>query len=605
MVRNYFLFITVISLCLATNPLSPNLLFLLADDLGYADIGWHNATVLSPNLDALALSGIRLENYYVQPICSPTRSSLMTGRYTYRLGTQATVIRADVPFGIPLKETFMSQNLKDAGYHTALFGKWHLGFYQKDYTPLYRGFDEHMGYFAGQEDYYTHIGPGYGGTKAGLDWHRGNQSDCWDDTGNYSAPLIAAKAISFLRQMHHQQTKTTNPKPFFLYLPWHLVHGPNQVPDEYKNRYPHLTGNTQIWLGKVSALDDAIGSVIDALKEFGLYNNTIIFFSADNGAPNSGGSNFPLKGWKTQLYEGGIKADAFVHSPLLPPSLHGTVNKKLFHVVDWLPTLVALAGGKTIHNQPLDGKDIWSALTDIDSPSPHQELLINLNPACGKGYVNPDAGIRAGQYKLLVNCFNTTTHLPQGTVQLYDLSKDPYETLNLAKTMPDKVAQLMKRLTFYSNSTDQYSPTIFSPPYRQCPQCPQGGAQLAHMNISCKPRENFNNIAGEVPKPGQSVFDNKTGVIIYFLGKYESFKECEDACKHNSTPIDPCHSWTFHHPDAKGNWHNMCYGRHDQHWNPKPTHGNPVTCGSSCLYPPSGLSYNPWCDNIHCTPVAN
>ena len=203
----------------------PHIMLIVSDDQGYANIGYHNSTVLTPRIDELASTGVILESYYVQPICSPTRSSLMTGRYTYRLGTQATVIRADVPFGVPLDETFLPQNMGDAGYRTALFGKWHLGFYQRAYTPLARGFDEHLGYYQGCVDYYSHTGGGYGGMPAGMDWHRGNESSCYNDTGTYTAELIAPAAVDFLDRM----AKTPD-QPWFLYLPFHLIHGPNQVP---------------------------------------------------------------------------------------------------------------------------------------------------------------------------------------------------------------------------------------------------------------------------------------------------------------------------------------------------------------------------------------
>jgi arylsulfatase A-like enzyme len=191
---------------------------------GFANIGYNNKTVLTPRTDELAADGVILGQYYVQPVCSPTRSVLMTGRYTYRLGTQATVIRADVPYAVPLTETFMSQNLKDAGYATALYGKWHLGFYKRAYTPLNRGFDEHMGYFEGAIDYYDHTGGAYDGLVGGVDWHRGNETACFSDNGTYVTELLVPEAVAYLEK------RAKTPKdPFFLWLPFHLIHGPNQV----------------------------------------------------------------------------------------------------------------------------------------------------------------------------------------------------------------------------------------------------------------------------------------------------------------------------------------------------------------------------------------
>jgi arylsulfatase A-like enzyme len=245
---------------------------------------------------------------------------------------------------VPLKETFVSENLKDAGYDTALFGKWHLGFYQRKFTPLERGFDEHLGYFQGEVDYYKHTGGGYGGTPNGIDWHRGNQTACFDDTGNYTTELVVRKAIGYLKR------KAATPStPFFLYLPFHLIHGPNQVPQKYLDLYPVLNltatarsqgmcgvcecagvgsstqhqsvgSSTQhqskdaLWkncrtvLAMAAALDWAVGSVVDALKSNQQWGNTLIIYTSDNGAQGGqGGTSYPLRGWKTMLYEGGIR----------------------------------------------------------------------------------------------------------------------------------------------------------------------------------------------------------------------------------------------------------------------------------------------------------
>jgi arylsulfatase A-like enzyme len=300
--------------------MKPNIVLIVADDQGYGNIGYHNETMLMPRISEIAQQGVILESYYVQPICSPTRSSLMTGRYTYRLGTQATVIRADVPFGVPLDETFLAQNLADAGYHTALFGKWHLGFYQRAYTPLERGFDEHLGYYQGCVDYYTHTGGQYGGMRGGTDWHRGNETTCFSDSGNYTAELIVPEATEFLHRMKGE-------KPFFLYLPFHLIHAPNQVPQRYEDLYDaaypglvaarsaesqglcgvcacpsHSNGANATWaqcrtvLAMAAALDESVGAVFDDLKVTKNYENTVIVYTSDNGAQGGqGGTSYPLK----------------------------------------------------------------------------------------------------------------------------------------------------------------------------------------------------------------------------------------------------------------------------------------------------------------------
>ena len=508
----------------------PNVLLIVADDQGHAQVGYHNASTLTPRIDALAAGGITLENYYVQPVCSPTRSVLMTGRYTNRLGTQATVIRADVPFGVPLDNTFLPQNLQDAGYVTALFGKWHLGFYQRAYTPLARGFDEHLGYFEGEVDYVTHVGGGYAGTRKGVDWHRGNGTTCFEDGGTWTEDLIVAESLSFLHRMAaaQQQAAPKAAKPFFLYYPLHLIHGPNEAPQRFLDLFPERNlsataasygmcgvcqckdqrsgdfapsdvswGACRTVLAMTAALDWAVGEVVDGLKDSGLYDDTIIIYTSDNGAqPGQGGTNAPLRGWKTQLYEGGVRVPGFVHSPLLPAAVQGTVHHGLFHASDWLPTIArGIAGGDTSRNLPLDGYDIWPALTGgPDTPSPRNELLHNINAACHLGYVFPNAGLRVGDMKLLVDCFNYTTMAPTGLVELYNISADPYELTNMAADpdMAGTVASMVAKLKAYAAQADQVPPTLFpekapkhaqpgiKPGYYQCPQCSQGNAVCDH-----------------------------------------------------------------------------------------------------------------------------
>lgn len=482
----------------------------------------------------------------------------MTGRYTYRLGTQATVIRADVPFGVPLDNTFIPQNLKDVGYATALFGKWHLGFYQRAYTPLERGFDRHMGYYQGCVDYYSHVGGGYGGSQPGVDWHTGNETTNFDQSGTYTVELIVPQTVKWLRE--RAETPET---PWFLYLPFHLIHGPNQVPDAYMALYPTLKpdqtaasqdmcgvcecadpprpsppgGNANIaatmpsnrregwprlnnsddtsgpeskadssqgtdvtWLqchtvlAMAAALDWGVGAVVDGLHATNQWNNTIIIYTSDNGAQGGqGGTSFPLRGFKTQLYEGGVRVPGFVTggSPLLPASVRGTLNNKLIHVVDWLPTIVGLAGGTTDRNKELDGYNVWDAITKPSTPSPRTEILLNINPACGLGFVNPNAALRVGDWKLLVDCFNVTTLAPNDNtkIELYNIAKDPYEYADQASAEPAMVKQLLLRMAHYGAQPDQVPPTLF-PWFNktdqgkgvadwnyQCPQCPQGGAK--------------------------------------------------------------------------------------------------------------------------------
>lgn len=239
--------------------------------------------------------------------------------------------------------------------------------------------------------------------------------------------------------------------------------------------------------------DWGVGAVVDGLHATNQWNNTIIIYTSDNGAQGGqGGTSFPLRGFKTQLYEGGVRVPGFVTggSPLLPASVRGTLNHKLIHVVDWLPTIVGLAGGTTDRNKELDGYNVWDAIT-TPSPSPRTEILLNINPACGLGFVNPNAALRVGDWKLLVDCFNVTTLAPNDNtkIELYNIAKDPYEYADQASAEPAMVKQLLLRMAHYGAQPDQVPPTLF-PWFNktdqgkgvadwnyQCPQCPQGGAK--------------------------------------------------------------------------------------------------------------------------------
>ena len=219
----------------------PNVLLIVIDDTGFADISYNNRTapggpgrVHTPHIDALADSGVKLSNHYVQPICTPTRAALMTGRYPFRYGVTGFTIDATAPWGIPVNETFLPQFLQDAHYDTAMFGKWHLGFFKDAYLPMARGFDEQSGIYNALADHYTHYcGPGY-------DWHT-NQSTNLTVLGTYSGELVRDDAVAYLRTRALQPTR-----PFFLYVPFQEAHSPFEAPDEYKALYPELAWNSDL-----------------------------------------------------------------------------------------------------------------------------------------------------------------------------------------------------------------------------------------------------------------------------------------------------------------------------------------------------------------------
>jgi len=389
----------------------PNILYILADDLGYADPGFNGGQdIKTPNLDKLAGQGSILESFYVQPVCSPTRAVLLTGRYPTQTGVY-TVVRPNAPWGLKLKERTLAQALQEAGYETAICGKWHLGEFQPEYRPTRRGFDHQYGHWFGAIDYFTHM------RNEQLDWHRDDEP-CQDK--GYSTTLLAEEACRTIRDRQPG-------KPLFLYLPFNAVHSPHQVPDRYLEPYANLTGVRRIYAGMVAAMDEGVGQVVKALDEEELLDNTLIIFSSDNGGPAPGRvtDNGPLRAGKGTIFEGGVRVCAFATWPGHIPA--GKVVKEPLHGVDWYPTLVRLAGGSLDQSAPVDGLDIWPALTE-GARSPHEALLL-----CG--LARGQAAIRKGNWKLLVGAAG-----PE--VQLYDLDADIGESTDLSTEQPEKVKEL-------------------------------------------------------------------------------------------------------------------------------------------------------------------
>jgi arylsulfatase A-like enzyme len=407
----------------------PNIVVILADDLGWADVGWHGTDIKTPNLDKLAAAGLRLEQFYVQPVCSPTRASLMTGRYTIRYGLQTGVIRPWADYGLASNEQTLANGLHDAGYFTAIVGKWHLGLCKPEYLPLARGFDHHYGLYNGAMDYYTHI------RDTGLDWHR-NGKPVREE--GYSTDLIAAESVQLVK---NHDTK----KPLFLYVPFNAVHGPYQaVPSQdVKDSYKNLSGTEtrRTYAGMVTTLDTAVGKIVAALEEKGIKDNTLFFFSSDNGGPNPKQitSNGDLRAGKGTLYEGGVRVPAFVtwQGKIKP----GTVSNELIHIVDLYPTLLKIAGASVKQKLPLDGVDQQATILE-QKPSARTEILHNAEKNRG--------AIRVGDWKLvLTNLDNSEKNQPVKQ-ELFDISKDPNEKTDLASSQPEKLKELLERYQTYA-----------------------------------------------------------------------------------------------------------------------------------------------------------
>lgn len=403
----------------------PHIILMMADDLGWQDVGFHGGRIKTPHLDGLAQSGKRLDQFYVQPVCTPTRGALMTGRYPIRLGLQCGVVRPWAKHGLPLNETTLPEVLKKAGYATAIVGKWHLGHHESAFLPTKRGFDRQYGHYNGAIDYFTHIRDG------GHDWHRDDERN--DDEG-YATDLIADEAVRIISG----HRSANQDKPLFLYLPFNAPHSPIQAPEDQIARNPgYEDRKRQIYAAMVTSLDDAIGRILEASSKHLPEENTLIFFCSDNGGMNMFGTNGELRGQKGRLYEGGIRVPAIMawKDKLAP----GVVEEPL-HIVDLFPTLVGLAGIEDAGSKPLDGKNAWSTIAEGE-PSPHDFILHNVTPFQG--------AIRMGDWKLVHNggvTAHATSYDGPQIWELFNIKADPFEKTNLAKEKPEIFERLKEKL---------------------------------------------------------------------------------------------------------------------------------------------------------------
>ena len=404
----------------------PNLLLIVADDLGYGELSCQgNPQVPTPHIDSIAKNGVRFTSGYVSgPYCSPTRAGLMTGRYQERFGHEfnpGPAEQAVANFGLPLSETTIANRLKAAGYATGMFGKWHLG-YKPEFHPMKRGFDEYFGFLGGAHSY--------------IDAEADPNNPILRGTGavlkiDYTTEEFARETVAFIER-HQRET-------WFAYLPFNAVHAPLQAPEKYLQRFPQIEDSRRrTFAAMLSALDDAVGSVLAKLRQLNLEENTLVFFISDNGGPtpSTTSGNGPLRGYKAQTWEGGIRVPWMAQWKGHIPA--GRVDDRPVIQLDVLPTALAAAGVTVNPAWKLDGVNLLPFLTGEKTGVPHEVLYWRFGQ---------QMAARMGDWKLVKGPgmdagSETPGHATIAGAGLYNLRADIGEKNNLAAQQPDKVREL-------------------------------------------------------------------------------------------------------------------------------------------------------------------
>ncbi|CAH1102412.1 unnamed protein product [Psylliodes chrysocephalus] len=421
----------------------PNIIIIMADDMGFNDVGFHGSDEIpTPNIDALAYNGVILNTHYTQSLCTPSRAAFLTGKYPIHTGMQHRVILESEPYGLPLNETLMPQLLKQNGYATHAVGKWHLGFSKKEYTPTFRGFDTHYGYWLMFHDYFTHMTKAHLSNDTGYDFRRNLDVD-WDAKGKYSTTLFTNEAVKLISEHN-----TNN--PMFLYLAHIAPHAGNdanplQAPVEEIAKFAHIKDpERRIYAAMVSMLDQSVGTVIEALQEKQMLQNSVILFLSDNGATKYG-SNYPFKGLKESSWEGANRNLAAIWSPLIQKSQR--VSNHLMHISDWLPTFYSIAGLNKRQIPNIDGLDMWESISE-DKESPRTEMLYNIDDIASWG------AIRQGDWKYIYGSTGTEKDLWYGND-----GKKPEYSYDVNQILSSKSATAFAGLITYQQIRDKNSNT--------------------------------------------------------------------------------------------------------------------------------------------------
>jgi len=399
----------------------PNVILLVADDLGWADLGFRGSDIKTPHIDRLAAEGARLERFYAMPICTPTRSALMTARDPIKLGTAYAGFQPWQNGGVAPQEHFMPESFKAAGYQTAMVGKWHLGHTIEQHVPNARGFDYFLGHLNTQIDYNDYT------VAKGYDLQLNGKS--LKGETRYATDLHGDEAARYIRKVRDPE------KPFFLYVPYLAPHSPMQAPKELEDKYSHrrnIPATKRTYAAMVDSLDQNIGKVLLALDENGLSENTIVMFFSDNGGLEAFG--------KLETFEGGVRVSALLRWPARIAG--GSSTDDVVSVLDVFPTIAKAANIEMGASKPLDGQDRWDAIVTDDVQSRSGDLYFASNsPILDKYHVS----VMEERWKL-VQIIDHQSASTKVETFLFDLPADPGEAINLADENPEIVDRLSEKI---------------------------------------------------------------------------------------------------------------------------------------------------------------
>ncbi len=427
--------IEIVDIAPKSNLQRPNIILIVADDLGWGDVGFHGSPIQTPHIDQLAKEGLELDRFYVNPACTPSRAAILSGQYPGRAGLHRGVIRPNRKGGMPSEMLLLPEMLAEIGYeHRACLGKWHLGHSHVQYHPLNNGFTYFYGHYGGMVNYYTHK------RKGQLDWHR-NFDPCYDN--GYATDLIGNEAVRFIEQRSPKES-------FFMYVAFNAPHTPLQSSRHYlewydydpkKGIYSDTTGispkdpRRTDWLGQgntekqtysamVSNMDDAIGRILEILERKKLTDQTLVIFISDNGGDvDWGANNLPYRGEKGQYYEGGIRVPAIIRWPEGGLKGGGQIDAVTGHI-DIMPTIGQITGASTFAPQMIfDGESIYPLLLG-DFAASQKERLFYLG----------EKAFCEGDWKLI------------NGKELYYLVDDPYEKNDLAVKEPERLQAMQQKL---------------------------------------------------------------------------------------------------------------------------------------------------------------